>query len=279
MKQCILCLSPVPPFHPFGEGVSSSFLDLTQGTEDETTTPRRYDCSLGLLTKKFVGLVQQAENGILDLNAAAEHLGVQKRRIYDITNVLEGIGLIEKKSKNNIQWKGSGDVGDPDSSEVERLQELISQLDEQTSRVDGYISKLNTDLEAQQVDPAFRQGAYVTDDDIRSIPTFRDKTLIAIKAPSGTTLAVPYANKEDDHSPASRRKFQIFLKSENGPVDIYLVSNHEEEMQDDDAAEVPNPPVRVFTNRGLVRLQTCPVDRAYLAPCASLKRASALADV
>lgn len=30
---------------------------------------------------------------------------VQKRRIYDITNVLEGIGLIEKKGKNNIQWK------------------------------------------------------------------------------------------------------------------------------------------------------------------------------
>jgi len=37
---------------------------------------------------------------------AAEHLMVrQKRRIYDITNVLEGIGLIEKKSKNSIQWK------------------------------------------------------------------------------------------------------------------------------------------------------------------------------
>ena len=32
-------------------------------------------------------------------------LQVQKRRIYDITNVLEGINLIEKKSKNNIQWK------------------------------------------------------------------------------------------------------------------------------------------------------------------------------
>lgn len=30
-------------------------------------------------------------------------LQVQKRRIYDITNVLEGIQLIEKKSKNNIQ--------------------------------------------------------------------------------------------------------------------------------------------------------------------------------
>ncbi|BFG34884.1 hypothetical protein CerSpe_211570 [Prunus speciosa] len=44
-------------------------------------------------------------------------LEVQKRRIYNIyiTNVLEGIGLIEKKLKNRIQWKGldvsrTGDV-------------------------------------------------------------------------------------------------------------------------------------------------------------------------
>ena len=37
---------------------------------------------------------------------AADHLQVrQKRRLYDITNVLEGIGLIEKKTKNMIQWK------------------------------------------------------------------------------------------------------------------------------------------------------------------------------
>ena len=44
-----------------------------------------------------------APEGVLDLNQAATALGVQKRRIYDITNVLEGIGLIEKRSKNNIQ--------------------------------------------------------------------------------------------------------------------------------------------------------------------------------
>lgn len=38
------------------------------------------------------------------MNWAAEVLDVQKRRIYDITNVLEGIQLIRKKAKNNIQW-------------------------------------------------------------------------------------------------------------------------------------------------------------------------------
>uniref|UniRef100_H3G7T6 E2F/DP family winged-helix DNA-binding domain-containing protein n=1 Tax=Phytophthora ramorum TaxID=164328 RepID=H3G7T6_PHYRM len=68
----------------------------------------RYDSSLGLLTKRFVELIQATPSKDLDLNTAAESLGVQKRRIYDITNVLEGIGLIEKTSKNNIHWKYVG---------------------------------------------------------------------------------------------------------------------------------------------------------------------------
>jgi hypothetical protein len=49
--------------------------------------------------------LQGSVGGSLDLNQAAVQLQVQKRRIYDITNVLEGIGLIEKRSKNNIAWK------------------------------------------------------------------------------------------------------------------------------------------------------------------------------
>lgn len=65
---------------------------------------RRYETSLGILTKRFVSLLRSSPNGILDLNHAAELLDVQKRRIYDITNVLEGIGVIEKNSKNNIKW-------------------------------------------------------------------------------------------------------------------------------------------------------------------------------
>ena len=54
----------------------------------------RHDNSLGVLTKKFVQLIQDAEDKTIDLNDAVKILGVQKRRIYDITNVLEGIGLI-----------------------------------------------------------------------------------------------------------------------------------------------------------------------------------------
>ncbi|KAB1996838.1 hypothetical protein E1A91_D13G265000v1 [Gossypium mustelinum] len=38
--------------------------------------PCRYDSSLGLLTKKFINLIKQAEDGILDLNKAAGTLEV-----------------------------------------------------------------------------------------------------------------------------------------------------------------------------------------------------------
>lgn len=49
--------------------------------------------------------MKKSPTGELDLNECATNLGVQKRRIYDITNVLEGIGMIEKQSKNRIKWK------------------------------------------------------------------------------------------------------------------------------------------------------------------------------
>lgn len=65
----------------------------------------RYENSLGLLTRRFTALVNRSNAELVDLNEAAEILGVRKRRIYDITNVLEGIGMIQKSSKNTILWR------------------------------------------------------------------------------------------------------------------------------------------------------------------------------
>ena len=85
-----------------------------QGSSPATSTVRmgtpsslgqsRHDSSLGLLTKKFVHILRSSPGNTLDLNRAANELNVQKRRIYDITNVLEGIGLIVKEGKNNVAW-------------------------------------------------------------------------------------------------------------------------------------------------------------------------------
>ena len=77
--------------------------------EDEDTSlgkRGRKENGLVELTKKFIDLLKAAPNQTLDLNDTVDILQVQKRRIYDITNVLEGIGLICKEKKNNIKWNG-----------------------------------------------------------------------------------------------------------------------------------------------------------------------------
>lgn len=67
----------------------------------------RQDNSLSVLTRKFVDLIKKSDQTTIDLNEAVKNLCVQKRRIYDITNVLEGIGYVEKLHKNKIKWVGS----------------------------------------------------------------------------------------------------------------------------------------------------------------------------
>lgn len=53
---------------------------------DAAGAMNRYDSSLGLLTRRFVDLIQQSPGGTLDLNAAAKDLEVQK--------VTEIVGLL-----------------------------------------------------------------------------------------------------------------------------------------------------------------------------------------
>ena len=73
--------------------------------------------------------IERWQSWCTGVTACYHLLQVQKRRIYDITNVLEGIGLIEKKSKNNIQWKGTSQVsGEEIQSERRVLQEDVQQL-------------------------------------------------------------------------------------------------------------------------------------------------------
>ncbi|TMW85160.1 hypothetical protein EJD97_023650 [Solanum chilense] len=199
--------------------------------------PCRYDSSLGLLTKKFINLIKHAEDGMLDLNKAADTLEVQKRRIYDITNVLEGIGLIEKKLKNRIQWKGQGvsKPGEADES-VASLQAEVDKLTIEEHRLDDQIREMQESLRDLSEDENNQRWLFVTEDDIKSLPCFQNETLIAIKAPHGTTLEVPDPDEAVDYP---QRRYRIVLRSTMGPIDVYLVSQFEEKFEEVNAVEAP----------------------------------------
>lgn len=208
--------------------------------------PCRYDSSLGLLTKKFIALIKQAEDGILDLNNAADTLEVQKRRIYDITNVLEGIGLIEKKLKNRIQWKGL-DVSKPGEADdsFASLQAEIENLTIEERRLDEQIREMQERLRNLSEDENNEKFLFVTEEDIKNLPCFQNETLIAIKAPHGTTLEVPDPDEAVDYP---QRRYRIVLRSTMGPIDVYLVSQFEEKFEEINGVDVaskfpPSPEV------------------------------------
>ncbi|XP_003411557.2 transcription factor E2F1 [Loxodonta africana] len=171
----------------------------------------RYETSLNLTTKRFLDLLSRSADGVVDLNWAAEELKVQKRRIYDITNVLEGIQLIAKKSKNHIQWLGSHTaVGI--SGQLEGLTQDLRHLQESERQLDHLIHVCTTQLRLLSEDADSQRLAYVTCQDLRSIADPAEQMVVVIKAPPETQL----------QAVDSSETFQIYLKSKQGPIDVFL---------------------------------------------------------
>jgi len=196
----------------------------------------RFEKSLGLLTTKFVTLLQEADGGILDLKVAADTLNVkQKRRIYDITNVLEGIGLIEKKNKNCIQWRGAV-PGSNTQESVDRLavlKEENEKLEEFEKVIDQHKSWVQQSIKNITEDSTNEKALYVTHEDI--CESFEGDTLLAIQAPNGSQLEVPIPEQS-----GLKKKYQIHLKSTEGQIYVLLV-NKDPDSDHPVAVQVPPP--------------------------------------
>lgn len=190
----------------------------------------RYDSSLSLLTKKFTNLMQSSVNGSLDINVAATELKVQKRRVYDIIHVLEGIGMVEKKSKNIIVWRGGngpscgtrsssnsvlpspsstvsaspkvsgenrGSIPEPLARAIQSMKVQANALYEEDSKLDSYTSYLSDELSSMihRHSPYFPPDSNSLNEDI--LFPKRDqakdgpsKCFFAVHAPMGSTLEV-----------------------------------------------------------------------------------------
>ncbi|KAG8635111.1 hypothetical protein MANES_17G119400v8 [Manihot esculenta] len=66
----------------------------------------RKEKSLGVLCTNFLRLYDRSDVDSIGLDDAATRLGVERRRIYDVVNILESIGVVARKQKNRYSWKG-----------------------------------------------------------------------------------------------------------------------------------------------------------------------------
>jgi len=181
----------------------------------------RYDTSLGLLTKKFIDLLSTSPDGVVDLNECSQKLQVQKRRLYDITNVLEGIGMLEKKSKNQIQWSRGGNRPFCDTAELDdkmrslQLAERL-RLKQKENQLNSLIVDLKEDF-SKQMDQKY---AYVTCQDLNVVESFKDQLLITFRVPAESKLTIP----------ATKLPREIHFKSDKGEIQAFVYRD----AQDDD---------------------------------------------
>ncbi|EPZ35609.1 hypothetical protein ROZALSC1DRAFT_27267 [Rozella allomycis CSF55] len=172
-------------------------------TTSSTGQGSRTESSLGSLSKKFLNLIRQSPDGLVDLNQAAIQLGVAKRRIYDITNVMEGIGTLDKVGKNSVKYRfdivkcvnrgvNNEELPEEQENELKRFQQRIKELQEEESFLDDQKFLIERSFSTQEFNDDYKNRlAFVTHSDIRSIDCFSKDTLFAVKAPKGCSLEVP----------------------------------------------------------------------------------------
>uniref|UniRef100_H3B8S1 Transcription factor E2F8 n=1 Tax=Latimeria chalumnae TaxID=7897 RepID=H3B8S1_LATCH len=80
------------------------------GDDYEKIQPSRKEKSLGLLCYKFLARYHDypnpAVNNDICLDEVAGDLNVERRRIYDIVNVLESLHMVRRLAKNRYTWHG-----------------------------------------------------------------------------------------------------------------------------------------------------------------------------
>jgi hypothetical protein len=76
-------------------------------TPSKDSSYSRKTKSLGMLAQTFLNRFRSyPRNTLVIVDEIAKELGVERRRIYDVVNILESVRLVTKKGKNTYHWMG-----------------------------------------------------------------------------------------------------------------------------------------------------------------------------
>ncbi|XP_058060173.1 transcription factor E2F5 [Anopheles bellator] len=170
------------------------FTSCDQGTHGKQC--RRMDKSLSMVTNDVVRVIRESPDGILYLNDVSRNMCCrQKRRIYDVTNVLEGIGLIEKQSKHHFKWIGEeltaeSCVARGTARKIGIQIKERRKLELREAWYDAHLKIMRKNIELLRNDKALRSYMYVSSEDLTAAMDVEHRKLLLLcgKYPSKITI-------------------------------------------------------------------------------------------
>lgn len=198
-------------------------LSTMKNLNSERLSSTRSENSLYNLTRRFLRLVSASPDRNVSIAQASVELNVGKRRIYDITNVLEGLGLLSKWSVSSARWVGGSidQYMSSDDEEKENANNSGRHSDEDgMSREDSSLSealhRLNEEISMLSQSENNLANAYITYSDLQNLPSLAESLVFAVKAPSETTMEYPRYEKGF---------YKLRLNSEQGAISVFYVSD------------------------------------------------------
>ncbi|NXH21945.1 E2F7 factor, partial [Bucco capensis] len=200
-------------FRPIENSEQSDTLDSLQydmvddSTVDEfeKQRPSRKQKSLGLLCQKFLARYPSyplsTEKTTISLDEVASILGVERRRIYDIVNVLESLHLVSRVAKNQYCWHGRHNL----NQTLKMLQE-VGELQ---------YGELMTVFQHKEQDLDYKFGERKKE----TIPDSQDTLLLDLPEPDCTSASVN-SRKDKSLRIMSQKFVMLFLVSKTKIVTL-----------------------------------------------------------
>ena len=201
------------------EKIENESIESAEYDIDGEDAKEKRENSLGELTKNFIKYIKSKGKVNININDLVKDLGVKKRRIYDITNVLQGIGYIEKNGKNEIIWtktenlKNYDSVPENYSTNYNNLKIEIENLKKEDKDIEDTLNKFREEFSIMSKKQDFPKYGYITFNDITNLSKNDKLNFIIIKASKGTII-----NVIDDEE-SKKAYLKIKTQMENGKIE------------------------------------------------------------
>ena len=169
----------------------------------------RQENSLCQLTKKVLQYIKSKKKLNININELVKELGVKKRRIYDITNVLQGIGYIEKKGKNEIIWIKNHLLNKKDIK-IKNLLKIYKQRNDLNKLLNNSIEELNSISSKSD----FNKYGYITFMDLINYSKNENLDLLIVKANIGCKVNIL------DKKSSKKTSEEILSQFQDGKIEL-----------------------------------------------------------